>query len=48
MAQYGELADFNKACNARGRQYMVMLLETELGESIELKCVRHALFLDVS
>ena len=47
VADYDAMADFNKRDNAQGDRYMVMLLEAERGESIEFKCVRHALFLDV-
>lgn len=47
VAHYDHLADFNRSDNARGEKYMVLLLAAEEGESIELKCARWALFLDV-
>lgn len=40
------MADLNINENAHGEGYMVMLLEAEWDNSIEFKCVRHALFLD--
>ncbi|CAK9026775.1 Hypothetical protein SCF082_LOCUS17652 [Durusdinium trenchii] len=48
VAQYGKLTDFNDSSNCHGERYLVMLLDSDKSsESVELKCVRRALYLDV-
>ena len=47
VAQYGKLTDFNDSSNCHGERYLVMLLDSDKSsESVELKCVRRALYLD--
>lgn len=48
VAEYENMAEFNLGSNARGRNYMVMVLEAEKGgEGVEFHAVRHEFLLDV-
>mmetsp|Transcript_39287 Transcript_39287/g.126108 ORF Transcript_39287/g.126108 Transcript_39287/m.126108 type:complete len:354 (+) Transcript_39287:1320-2381(+) len=48
VADLSLLADFNAKQNNRGQQYICMVADTDAGsESIEFKCVRHHILVDV-